>query len=333
MTFISYGQNGEDVLLWRVLGEIRDGFYIDVGANDPWWDSITKNFYDNGWRGINIEPSVPVYTSLVEQRPRDINLCLAVGSRCGDVTFYEFEGAHGLSTVEKSVAEMHRAGGYTVHERIVPMVTLDSICEEHVRSDIHFLKIDVEGSEGEVLRGIDLTRWRPWILLVEATAPIHGEPTHEGWEPYILEAGYKFAYFDGLNRFYVSNEKADLIAKLACQPNVFDDYVSRRLAHAEQAIIGERDLGRLIQSGYDALEQQHAALQQQHSERLAECARLNERIAALLVDLDVSRRQAALLQAELEGARAQVTGMMASSSWKLTAPFRWGVSLIRRAIR
>ena len=56
MTFISYAQNLEDVLLWRALGHIKNGFYIDVGANHPEWDSVTKHFYDLGWRGVNIEP-------------------------------------------------------------------------------------------------------------------------------------------------------------------------------------------------------------------------------------------------------------------------------------
>ena len=56
MRFISYAQNNEDVLLWRALGHVRDGFYIDVGANDPVEHSVTKAFYDAGWRGISIEP-------------------------------------------------------------------------------------------------------------------------------------------------------------------------------------------------------------------------------------------------------------------------------------
>jgi hypothetical protein len=56
MRFISYAQNNEDVLLWRALGHVQDGFYIDVGASDPVEHSVTRAFYDAGWRGINIEP-------------------------------------------------------------------------------------------------------------------------------------------------------------------------------------------------------------------------------------------------------------------------------------
>ena len=56
MTFVSYAQNFEDVLLWRALGHIKNGVYIDVGANSHVEQSVTKVFYDAGWSGINIEP-------------------------------------------------------------------------------------------------------------------------------------------------------------------------------------------------------------------------------------------------------------------------------------
>lgn len=71
MTFISYAQNFEDVRLWRALKQFEHGFYIDVGANDPSHDSVTKTFYDHGWEGINVEPMQNYYDSLCQQRPRD----------------------------------------------------------------------------------------------------------------------------------------------------------------------------------------------------------------------------------------------------------------------
>ena len=56
MRLISYAQHTEEILLWRALSNAENGFYIDVGANDPITDSVTNLFYDNNWRGINIEP-------------------------------------------------------------------------------------------------------------------------------------------------------------------------------------------------------------------------------------------------------------------------------------
>ena len=44
MTFVSYAQNFEDVLLERVFWQKTDGFYVDVGAYDPERFSTTKHF-------------------------------------------------------------------------------------------------------------------------------------------------------------------------------------------------------------------------------------------------------------------------------------------------
>ncbi|HTD03693.1 FkbM family methyltransferase, partial [Undibacterium sp.] len=89
MTFISYAQNFEDVMLWRALKHVPNGFYIDVGANDPEIDSVTLAFYQRGWRGLNIEPMRQYHQRLLAQRPEDINLPVAVSDRAGQMHFYD----------------------------------------------------------------------------------------------------------------------------------------------------------------------------------------------------------------------------------------------------
>jgi len=58
--FVSYAQNGEDLLLWRMLHDVDLGTFIDVGAFEPETHSVTRAFYERGWSGINVEP-VPKY--------------------------------------------------------------------------------------------------------------------------------------------------------------------------------------------------------------------------------------------------------------------------------
>jgi hypothetical protein len=41
----SYAQNFEDVMLWRALGHVAQGFYIDLGAHDPVIDSVSHALY------------------------------------------------------------------------------------------------------------------------------------------------------------------------------------------------------------------------------------------------------------------------------------------------
>ena len=226
---ISYSDNREDVVLDRVFPRGLKGFYVSVGAHDPVQNSSTKHFYDLGWHGINIEPVKQVFDRLAEARDRDINLNIGLGDTEGELTFYESpsqQGISALSTFSAESAAKHRALGIVLNERAVPVSTLAKVCEEHVSQTIDFMTIDVEGFEAHVIRGADWKLHRPRVLVVEATLPNSPIPSHEDWEPILLDAGYLFASFDGLNRFYVRKEDEDLLPGLSVGANVFDEYMT-----------------------------------------------------------------------------------------------------------
>jgi FkbM family methyltransferase len=357
VTFISYAQNFEDVMLWRALGHVQDGFYIDVGANDPVVDSVTQTFYERGWHGINIEPMAQYYEKLVQQRPRDLNLAVAVGERPGSLTFYDVPDT-GLSTAAADIAQQHRQAGRRVVEQHIPVTTLSQLCEENAPADIHFLKVDVEGFELEVLRGMDFTRWRPWVLVVEATRPQSQESAHDEWEPLLLQHGYRFAWFDGLNRFYVSGEHAELLPAFALPPNYFDGFRLRKghyysfdgedleaaIAHARA---GEASARAAAQAAHISARRSahHAATAQKRVAELKEA--LDEAVATAQAHAsaereraDAERRRAGelaqvehelrsvrerLAHAEAENARLgrELWSMFGSRSWRLTYPLRW----------
>jgi FkbM family methyltransferase len=224
---ISYAQNLEDVLLARALAGVDQGYYIDVGAFDPDVDSVTRHFYDAGWCGINIEPAAAQLALFTRTRLRDTNLNVALGRTNGTLTFHDFSPL-GVSTLDPVVADEMRARGFAEREITVPVVTLAQVCRDHDVRKIDFLKIDVEGYETEVLAGHDWNFVRPRILLVEATRPMSTTPSFDAWEPMILRQGYLFAWFDGLNRYYVRREDADLLAHFRIPPNIFDGYVVAR---------------------------------------------------------------------------------------------------------
>jgi FkbM family methyltransferase len=237
MSFISYAQNFEDVMLWRALKHIETGFYIDVGANDPETHSVTKAFYELGWRGINIEPVPQWFQRLKESRLRDINLQLAAGSKSGEITLFEIPDT-GLSTTKKAFADRHEAErGYQSQKVKVPLDTLTNLCEQYHTAPIHFLKIDVEGMEKATLEGMDFSKIRPWIVLVESTLPGSQEECHSEWESMLLDAGYQYTYCDGINRFYVADEHSELLDSFKYPPNVFDGFTLKRHMDAESRAI------------------------------------------------------------------------------------------------
>ncbi len=229
---ISYAQNFEDVYLARAFHGLTSGFYIDIGAWDPVLDSVTKHFYDLGWRGINVEPIPQLHRAIASQRPRDTNLQVAVSDRRGRATFYCVTSGSGFSTLSPAIAAGWRTRGQTVQEIEVPVVTLAELCAGADVRDVDFLKVDVEGAEREVIAGGDWARVRPRVVIVEATQPGSPEPAWHEWEPLLVAHRYTFGLFDGLNRYYVRSEDEGLLEAFRLPPNVFDGFTPYALARA-----------------------------------------------------------------------------------------------------
>jgi FkbM family methyltransferase len=158
---ISYAQNFEDVMLERLFGDRDHGFYVDIGAWDPHLHSVTKHFYLKGWHGINVEPIVSRIQRFELDRPRDLNLNVAIASEKGDVSFWTCHEEDALSTTEESTADELRGRGFSFTETKVSARYLDDIFNECGLTDIDFLKIDVEGAEAEVIRTAAFERYRP----------------------------------------------------------------------------------------------------------------------------------------------------------------------------
>ncbi len=224
MSFISYAQNFEDVMLWRALGHVENGFYIDVGAQHPINDSVSKAFYIHGWSGIHIEPVQEFAELLRKDRPDEIVLQVALSDREG-ILELNVIAETGLSTAVDAFAERHKSErGFAAQKLHVPVLTLKGISNAYVDKEVHWLKIDVEGLEENVLRGWDSELLRPWIIVVEATIPNSTEVNYKSWEDILIDAHYQFAYFDGLNRFYVAEEHVELVKSFSSPPNVFDRF-------------------------------------------------------------------------------------------------------------
>ena len=337
MSFISYAQNYEDVILWRALKHIENGFYIDVGANDPIIDSVTKSFYDAGWSGINIEPINQWFKKLNETRTRDINLKVAAGAKGGKRRIYELPDT-GLSTMDKAVAERHEAEhGFKKIERRVPVKTLTEICLTYHVTPIHFLKIDVEGAEKIVLEGLDLKQIRPWIIVVESTLPSTENENHEIWEPIILGADYEYIYFDGLNRFYLSKEHAELKKSFKKPPNVFDSFISRQQFVSEQRAKTAEGQLKVIQEQLTELQNQTQSLQNEWDAAKAKVDELNKSSHHWRTVADQFNRE---LQSVYASKSRRITWplrkLMQGFKWLFVLPIRitlWLVRLPKRSAR
>lgn len=248
MSFVSYAQNREDVRLMRAFAGQPNGFYIDVGANDPTIRSITRGFWEMGWHGINIEPLPGAFGRLAAQRTRDCNLNIGISHCQGTLRFYECVSESSLSTFSPSLAAWWAGPPHRLvfQEHRVPVMTLAQVCEQYVRQEIDFLSIDVEGHEREVISGQDWKRWQARVVIIEdGVAAETGRNCHDQWEQLMLQADYRFALSDGINRLYVRKEDEHLIPLLQRPVTPADDYIP----YEGQCLV--RELARLW--GYEQL--------------------------------------------------------------------------------
>lgn len=222
MTFISYAQNFEDVLLWRAFHDVERGQYIDIGAQDPVVDSVSLAFYEAGWRGIHVEP-VPAYAArLREARPDETIIEAVVSEAAGPVPFFEIPDT-GISTGREDIAGRHSKAGFRSRKMLAPAVRLDRLLEM-VETDIHWMKVDVEGMELDVLRSWGESKKRPWVLVIEATYPSTQERTDHLWQHEVVRRGYQQAFFDGLSCYFVHKDHSNLASRLAAPANVYDGF-------------------------------------------------------------------------------------------------------------
>lgn len=307
---VAYGQNAEDVVLHRALRDVDKGFYIEVGANDPTVLSISRAFYDAGWRGIEIEPVPSLAEEFARQRPRDQVVHAAITTAdTAEVTLHLIEGT-GLSSLDAGVSDQHVEAGYEAQEIRVPARTLDSVLHEaDVPEDIHFMVIDTEGTEADVLASVDMTRWRPWILVIEATRPLTTEPTHQFWEDSVLAAGYQFCLFDGVSRFYVAAEHADRLRDPLSYPaNVLDGYTPFLWQRREEEHAATRV----------ELDQLRAT----HSRVLDELIRWRGTVLARWADAASGGGGQGSASHEVIRLRKELEATHATFSWRVTAPLR-----------
>jgi len=288
VTIVSYAQNFEDVMLWRALGHIKRGQYLDVGAQDPVVDSVSRAFYEAGWRGIHVEPT-PFYAGrLREARPDEIVIEAAVTSAKGLITFYEIPET-GLSTGDKEIAATHVKAGFESRELVVPSIRLAELLRK-AKGEIHWLKIDVEGMEADVLRSWGKSPRRPWVLIIESTYPNSQEPTHQQWIDEVLRRGYRHVHFDGLSRFFIHADHDELAESFDSGANVFDGF---GIAPSHWAT---REVDRACQ---ERLEAAGSEASQRETELRAELGGAQQRAAA---EQDQARDAVLSAKAQLEAA-------------------------------
>jgi FkbM family methyltransferase len=175
------------------------GYFAEVGAHAPRLGSQTWRFEQAGWSGVLVEPQPDLAEVLRRERTARV-FAVACSSPENAGRTLPFHLAGWMSALDAD----RMAPGVKPQAMIeVKAMTLDQILvEAGAPAPIDFLSIDVEGHEIEVLRGFDLARWRPGLILVE---------DHVGNLDklrYLQRAGYRLIRHSQFNGWYVPNRTA-----------------------------------------------------------------------------------------------------------------------------
>jgi FkbM family methyltransferase len=177
----------------------RDGFFVEVGANDPEKWSQTFAFEQRGWSGVLIEPQPELADKLRARRSAKVYaVACSSPANAGKPMRLNLAGIHSSLDAGRFVFGMQNEGTIDV-----PVMTLDQVLSDaNAKAPIDLLSIDVEGHEIDVLDGFDMRRWRPRLLLIEDL--VMNLRLHR----YLLGRGYKWLRRTGLNSWYVPAEGA-----------------------------------------------------------------------------------------------------------------------------
>ncbi|MDB5168810.1 MAG: FkbM family methyltransferase [Candidatus Saccharibacteria bacterium] len=196
---VYYAQNREDLILRAFFPDIDTGVYVDIGAYDPDFESVTKYFYEHGWGGMNVEPQLENYKRFVSKRPKDINVRAGVAAKRGTMVLRSYAN-QGLSTFSASMKKQYQEhpdnSTATFEDVPVQVLPLKELLKENNLTKIHFMKVDVEGLEYEVLNSNDWEVYRPEVLCIESNH------IAQDWHALLETVGYKMAFKDGLNDYY-----------------------------------------------------------------------------------------------------------------------------------
>jgi FkbM family methyltransferase len=171
----NYAQLGQDLLAIYFFKRFpaSQRIFLDIGAFDGIGFSNTRLLFEQGWRGVCVEPVLKSYRKLEElYKNSDV---ITVRAAASD---YEGELVLNVATIpwakdwgsdvsSPSDDAIQQWPDYVWEKETVPAMTMNKILEQNKGDHVDFVSLAVEGQEILVLRGFDLQKYRPHLLVIE----------------------------------------------------------------------------------------------------------------------------------------------------------------------
>ncbi|GAB3793493.1 hypothetical protein GCM10028819_05230 [Spirosoma humi] len=205
--YLAYSQTGEDVIIRNILESVKNGFYVEIGSNEPIQHSNTFGLYQQGWKGITVDANIKMVNMHKKVRPNDKAICAAVSDEEKEVTFYEFDMDE-ISTIDTEFYDKHKDIQKVSRKTTLITRTLNSLIEENLpaNTSIDLLSIDVEGHDYNVLNSINLNKFRPKLIVIEMHSFNLAHPLDNIIYRKMIECNYRLAGYATWNGYFIANE-------------------------------------------------------------------------------------------------------------------------------
>jgi hypothetical protein len=318
---LSFAQNFEDVILNRAFTNKKQGFFLDIGAQHPVIDSVSRHFILNGWNGILVEP-VPAYAILLKEEYPHISVLQKYVGKKGKREMYIVADT-GLSTSDELLAQAYKNSGLNISNEICEGMTLDEIFEFIGEVDIDWMKIDAENSEVEILNSWKSENVKPTIVVLEVLDPLHKSQIDNEVTELMKSKGYIEVYFDGLNKFFLSKNHGEMKIHFDLPPNIFDSFSISKFTTSGLAINEEKTFSNTLASEIAQTNKKLEAAQHALFNAVAE-------LVEVKAELEGTRTQNSTFFEAVSARENEIEQIRNSASWRVTKPLRWIWGILRR---
>lgn len=201
-----YGEFGEDILVNRIFKNKNYGTYVDIGAYHPFKGSLTQKLYSKGWKGINIDLSKTSIDLFDIARPNDLNINCAIGIKNEETSFFQ----NSLINQQNSLKRQNP----NQKEIKIKCFRLDDLLISKKIKNVDYINIDTEGTELDVIKGIDLEKTKPLLLTIEDNNFDNKADSKIEKIYYMKNLGYELINTVGVTMFFFRNEMISKLSEL-----------------------------------------------------------------------------------------------------------------------
>lgn len=207
----SFAQEGQDLILQSIFRDVKNGCYLEIGAYQPVKQSNTYAMYLNGWTGVCVDGNNAYKDDWQKLRPKDKFLNYLVSDKKRDVELFLFPESHNtMNSIDLETVERYskRFQPHEINKETRTTVPISDLLDEYFNNqELHLLCLDVEGSELDILKGMNFDMYIPGVIVAEVKNFNFSFPLEQEVNKFLYDLGYKLIAKSPLDSFFIFPDK------------------------------------------------------------------------------------------------------------------------------